>query len=314
MFSTKIKAGYIQPILESPPFRDTKDPCPVFDGAQWHLYGSGGSSITEKWEILHATSEDIDGDWIVQKSAVLRGVSGEHIAAPGVLYEDGLFHMFVQTEFMEPSGTLQYLTSEDGSSFTRVNTALLPIPDSHEAGIYDAHPAVIDGAKYLTYAGFSTLSKDCNLYLAKSLTNEWEGPWERLGVMLDHRDVPFHNQPDDSDYEWGLEGPQLIELSDQSIILNAVCFLRDAERGKKQRVFLSHAKSISGPFTVMQPLILPTEEDWQNGENGHATAILTDGKLRLFFQARSFQAEPKWRYGNGKILEQTLLDIKSEVK
>ncbi len=44
-------------------FNDTKDPSPVFDGTLWNLYGSGGSSASEAWQILHAASKNLHCPW-----------------------------------------------------------------------------------------------------------------------------------------------------------------------------------------------------------------------------------------------------------
>ena len=287
----------ITPILESTAgFRDTKDPCPVYDGKQWHLYGTGGSSLIEEWEILHATAPQLEGPWEMQDPASLHGVEGVHVAAPGVVYGDGGLQMFIQTEFMTEAGCLEHLVSSDGTNFEKISTALCPIPGTNEAGIYDVHPAEIAGKKYLTYAGFSG-EKDCNLYLAESASGKWEGPWRRSGKLLSYDEVPFHNQPGDADYEWGLEGPQLIELPDHSVLLNAVCFLRGQQAGRRQRVFFAHAPDINGPYEVMGPVISPVPDEWQSGENGHAAAVIEDGALQLFFQARSNRPNRVWRYG-----------------
>lgn len=289
----------ILPILEdTAEYRDTKDPCPVFDGKLWHLYGTGGSSEVEEWSILHATAPQVEGPWEMQKPANLKGVEGVHVAAPGVIYADDMYHMFVQTEFMEVAGCLEHLVSSDGETFEKVSTALCPIRGTNEAGIYDVHPAKIAGKPYLTYAGFSD-DKDCKLYLAESATGKWEGPWRRSSVLLSYDQVPFHNQPGETNYEWGLEGPQLIELPDGSVLLNAVCFLKDKPEGRRQRVFFAHAPSLDAPFEVLGPAIEPTAIGWQSGENGHAAGVIVGDELKLFFQARAKKQDPNraWRYG-----------------
>lgn len=289
----------IKPILDGSGFyQDIKDPCPVFDGAQWHLFGTGGSSKVEEWNVLHATAPHIEGPWEMQKPAVLDGVEGVHVAAPGVIYSERRFQMFIQTEFMSVSGCLEHLVSSDGKNFEKISTVMCPIPGTNEAGIYDVHPAEIGGEKYLTYAGFSG-EKDCNLYKAVSLSGKWEGPWQRAGTLLKYDDVPFHNQPGDAHYEWGLEGPQLIELPDGSLLLNAVCFLRGEPDGRRQRVFFAHAPDINGPFEVLGPVITPTAEGWQSGENGHAAGIIIGDELKLFFQSRPRKQnlERFWQYG-----------------
>ncbi|WP_271898331.1 hypothetical protein [Candidatus Phyllobacterium onerii] len=52
-------------------------------------------------------------------------VKGSGVAAPGVIYECGVFHMFIQTEFMKYGGVASTLSP-----------ALLSVPDSDEDGIY----------------------------------------------------------------------------------------------------------------------------------------------------------------------------------
>ena len=130
------------PLLPENPdhYRDTKDPCPVFDGVQWHVFGSGGSSLLEEWKLIHVTAPSIEGPWTKQDFLELQGVEGMHIAAPGVVFEDGVFHMFVQRDFMALGGTVDHLVSSDGHHFALYDTPLRSIPDSPEAGLYDPHP------------------------------------------------------------------------------------------------------------------------------------------------------------------------------
>ncbi|MEO6508649.1 MAG: hypothetical protein ABIO02_01735, partial [Patescibacteria group bacterium] len=73
------------PLIDTSEFEDTKDPCPVFDGKMWHIFGSGGSSQAEVWKILHATSKSIKGPWKLEEPCVLNGLIGPHVAAPGVV-------------------------------------------------------------------------------------------------------------------------------------------------------------------------------------------------------------------------------------
>lgn len=293
------------PLLSTTQFNDTKDPCPVFDGKMWHIYGSGGQSGAEVWKILHATSDSIEGPWSEQLPVVLDGVEGDHVAAPGVVKDEKeqLFHMFVQRDFLALDGTIEHLTSADGHYFKKLNTSLASVPNSDEAGIYDPHPAEIAGQKYLVYAGSPSFTFTGTYYvgrpeifLAKSKTNTWYGPWERAGKILSHIDVALHhNQLDDPDYEWGLEGPQLIELPNGKILLSAVCFLPKTERGYRQRVFFALANKIQGPYTSLGPIIHPQDNEWEKGETGHAAGIVHEDKLALFYQARC--TTTPWRYG-----------------
>jgi hypothetical protein len=288
------------PLLPENPdhYRDTKDPCVVFDGTQWHLFGSGGSSISEEWKLLHATAPSMEGPWTKQDFLELDGVEGAHVAAPGVVFEDGIFHMFVQRDFMALGGTVEHLVSTDAHHFSLRDTPLKSIPDSPEAGLYDPHPAVIAGQKYITYSGNRIVGHP-DLYLAKSVSNTWDGPWERLGTIVTHAQVPHHNQLDSADYEWGLEGSQLIELPSGIVILNAVCFLPYGARGTRQRIFFAAAEKPQGPYRTLGPVLQTIEDGWEDGENGHAAGFVSGDTLQLFYQSRSHHhTENQWRYGH----------------
>lgn len=310
------------PLLFSENFADIKDPCPVFDGKKWHIYGTGGGK--KGLEIFHFTSSNFHGPWIEERSIKLEKVVGESVAAPGVIYDDKKFHMFVQTDCFHLDGKIEYLNSTDGSHFNYVNTALFSlqvtqqkkenmlqqrviraIEKNPETGIYDSHPAIIRGQKYLVYSGMSEVGRP-DIYLAKSTSNLWDGPWERVrafinkGPILTHQEVIHHNQLEGSHYEWGLEGAQLIELPDSLILLNAVCFLPEGKYGKRQRIFFAVANEVTGPYQTIGPVIYPPQEGWDCGENGHAAGVIIGEKLELFYQGRQGEGS-KWSCGIASI-------------
>jgi hypothetical protein len=78
----------IQPILKRGPLfdhadiKDTKDPCIAFDGKIWHIFGSVGTTKSETWQLLHATSQLIDSGWSYKGIINLEGLTGQWIAAP----------------------------------------------------------------------------------------------------------------------------------------------------------------------------------------------------------------------------------------
>lgn len=313
MINSKINivSKRVGPLWPQSRYRDTKDPCPVYDGKAWHIFGSGGAVIAEnpeEWEILHATAPNVEGPWTEQPSAQLIGLAGKHIAAPGVLYEKGKFHMYVQTEFLDVGGTIEYLVSNDGGqSFVRAGTMLSSIEGTDEAALYDPHPAIVGGQKYMTYCGSNFIGKSKgiyasewvgqpDIYLAKSESNAWEGPWVRIGKILDHDEVIHHNQRDQLSYEWGLEGSQLVELPNGIILMNAVCFLPHGEYGTRQRIFFAFASKITGPFYTAGTVLKPAQSGWDSGENGHAAAFMRGPDMLLFYQGRPPKLEP-WRYG-----------------
>jgi hypothetical protein len=303
----------IGPLYTKTRFKDVKDPCICFDGTTWHIYGSGGDTYREEWEILHATAPAIEGPWTEQEPVRLRGVEGPHVAAPTVIYdpEDKLFHMAVQKDFMDVGG-IAYLVSADGHVFTKMRSLLEP-KSGMEGGLYDPHFSIVNGKKYLAYAGIPAILADSprkliqpDVYLARSVTDRWSGHWKRTKVALRHEDIAWHhNSREHPDYEWGIEGPQLVELPSGKVLMNATCFIEEGRRGTRQRVFFAVADTVEGPYTSIGPVLPTTEVDlpeWENGENGHASAIVQGDELYLFYQARSQKVvDPKeandWRYG-----------------
>jgi hypothetical protein len=301
----------IGPLFTSIYFKDAKDPCIAFDGTCWHIYGSGGNVREEEWRILHATAPDIEGPWTEQEPAVLIGVGGPHVAAPSVIYDprDKLFHMAVQKDFTAIGGSIEYLVSGDSKIFTRMGTLLNPLSNTSEAGLYDPHVSFVGENKYLVYAGIPAVMTyerpfvpQPDIYLAESESNLWAGPWKRLQKILDHDHIAWHhNKREHPDYEWGIEGPQIVELPNGKILLNATCFIEEGRRGTRQRVFFAIADRIEGPYESLGPVLSERDTEWESGENGHATIFIKDGIIHLFYQGRS-QSKPdpidnNWQYG-----------------
>ncbi len=282
------------PLFHPAGLDDVKDPCPVFDGRMWHMFGSGGTVTLEAWNIFHATATALEGPW-TQQDLISLPVEGSGVAAPGVIFDGGLFHMFIQTEFMKPGGRCAHLVSYDGFDWQAQTEALCALPGTGEDGLYDPHPAVIGGAKYLVYSGMPQFASvpQPDVYLARSRSGTWYGPWDRLGKIVDHDDIPHHNARGQADYEWGIEGPQLVELPDGRVLLNATCFLPNGPRGSRQRVFLAIADRVEGPYRTLGPVLHPQNA----GENGHSTMLFLEDKLVVMYQCRSAETGHRWRYG-----------------
>lgn len=268
-----------------------KDPCPVRFRGRWHLYGTGVTA-PDCFEVLRATSRALDGPWRLHSPIRLpSSLKGACLAAPGMIVEGSAVHMFLQTEYAALGGRIEHLLSyDDGLSFEHCDSALEPCAASSEAGVYDPHPAKLNGDCYLIYAGFTTVGEP-NIHLAISDSRSWAGPWRPLGPVLSHEEVPFHNRRGSSSYEWGLEGPQLLELPGGKILLIATCFLRWGEPGARQRAFAAVASQPQGPYTPIGPLLEPPS----GGENGHATAHVEGNRLAVVLQERKGATEP-WRY------------------
>jgi hypothetical protein len=281
-------------LYEPSRYPDVKDPSPVFDGEQWHLFGTG-CGLQSGLEILHSTSPRVEGPWREEAPVLLVGV--DHItspAAPGVCVDGRVLHMFLQHDYNRLGSDIEHLVSDDrGASFVARDTALQSFAGTAEAALYDPDPCTFGSARYLTYAAMSVVGEP-ELYLARSATRSWDGPWEHLGRILGHEQVKAHNQIGDPDYEWGLEGPHLLELPDGRCLLTAVCFLSSRPRGHRQRVLSAIADRPEGPYSVLGPLVEPQTHDG-SGENGHGTAVLSRGQVHLVYQERAGAGRP-WRY------------------
>jgi hypothetical protein len=284
----------VQLALDPGPYRELKDPCPVFDGTRWHLFMTAISD-RHGFQVGHFTSPALGGPWRLLPPVALGEIPGSCVAAPGAIAEADRLHLFVQTDFNRFGGRIEHLVSADGGvSFDRGRTSLISIPRGAEAGIYDPHPAVVRGRKYLVYSAFSVIGQP-DLYLARSRSGEWRGPWDRLGPLLRHEDVWCQTPRGAPGYEWGLEGGQLLELPDGRLLVNAVCFLPGAAPGTRQRVFFAVGVDLLGPYEVIGP-VLPTDRGVAKGENGHGCVLIEGDRLNLMFQERS-RTDPRWRLG-----------------
>ena len=288
----EVRVGAGRELLRFERYPDVKDPSVAFDGRCWHLFGTGCGRDTGL-EILHATAPRLTGPWREEAPPVLVGVDHlEHRAAPGVIAEGEHLHLFLQHDFASLGGDIEHLVSEDGgSTFAAREPALRSVSGTAEAGIYDPDPAEVDGARYLTYAAMSVVGQP-DLYLARSTSGSWDGPWERLGPILTHEQVEGHNRVGDADYEWGLEGPQLLGLPDGRCLLTAVAFMAEHPIGHRQRVLLALADRPEGPYEVLGGIVPPAGG---RGENGHGVAVVHDGEVELVYQERE-GPEARWHY------------------
>ena len=292
--ATTLPVTYERLLYEPSRYPDVKDPSPVFDGTRWHLFGTG-CRLAGGAEILHCTAPAIAGPWTEHPPPVLHGVDRIRFpCAPGMVAEGNRLHMFLQHEFNVLGGHIDHLVSVDGgASFVKARGTLRSDPRLGEDGIYDADATEIAGVRYLTYAAMSVVGQP-DLYLAQSRSGTWKGPWRRLGCILDHARVPCHNQLGTADYEWGLEGPQLLELPGGGVLLTAVCFLPDRAPGHRQRLLLAVAEKPTGPYVVLGAAVEPSGPDGA-GENGHGTAVLgDDGLVHFVYQERAGDGLP-WR-------------------
>lgn len=273
-----------------PPYGGYKDPCVVRFRDAWHLFATGCKDGFT-YDVIHAVAQRPGGPWRMLPPSDVVGCRGPALCAPGVVAEGERLHMFVQETYNELGRSIRHLVSDDaGASFHAAGVALTSLPGTSEAGIYDAHPGEVGGARYLVYSGMAKVGEP-DLHLARSASGTWDGPWERLGTVLAHEQVACHNPRGCPDYEWGLEGGQVVELPDGRTLLVAVCFLPVGTIGTRQRVVLAVADRPEGPYEVLGPAIEPSVYG-RPGENGHASAVVAGRDLHLFFQHRDGDGQP----------------------
>ncbi|HMC68327.1 MAG TPA: hypothetical protein VKJ07_04155, partial [Mycobacteriales bacterium] len=147
-----------------------KDPCPVHDGQRWHLFGTAITAPHE-FELLHAVADELDGPWELLDPVEVDTIDGGCVAAPGVIAEDGVLHMFLQTDYNALGGRIEHVASTDGGvTFGHERTSLTSLPGTAEAGIYDPHPAMLWGRRFLVYSAFSVVGRP-EIHLAVSETD-----------------------------------------------------------------------------------------------------------------------------------------------
>lgn len=232
------------------------------------------------------------------------------MCAPGVEFRDGKFYLYIQQNWHKPDIHILWGESENGTNFICKGIALESVAGSQEGGIYDAAVRVLNGQPYLLYSGFpfpyitgegekiSGIHGD--IYLASSQDEKMGGGWAREGKILGHHEVPFQNQHSHPKYEWGLEGGDLAELIDGSILMAATSFVQDETPGCRQRVFLAWAEKPQGPYQTLGILTNPC--NWSSRENGHPTIVRHDGQIYVFFQTYT----TKWRLALASLPESSL--------
>jgi hypothetical protein len=304
-------------ILDKPDFYycGQKDPSVAFDPKNklWHLYFTNTHS--GQGCVGHLTSKNIEGKWQEEKPLDLGEFNRCGVEAPGVDFSNGRMHLYIQETHDSPNGNIYWGNSEDGYNFEMKGVALTSDEGTREAGIYDAAIKTINSVAYLLYSAFPFpyVDDDGNRFdgihgdiaLARSLEgSNYGSAWEKLGCIISHEDVPFHNQHDDPNREWGLEGGDLLELKDGSVLLIGVCFLKYAEPCHRQRIFVAHAKNMVGPFRIIGLLTNPCN-DWGARENGHPCMVKQNGRIYIFTQVLTSD----WRLGLLSVDEEELLNF-----
>jgi hypothetical protein len=287
-------------------YYEIKDPSVVIlPNGNFMMFASIGNSVRQEWQVGRFISDSPTGTWKEVPPVIFENLSGPQLCAPAVTYEEKngqpLWKMYIQTACFEEDGVIALATSNDGHVFTGQATTVAtkssvknnPAP---VVGVYDVGVSeIMHGQEELLcmiYSGYRKVGCG-DLYISFRKKHEPEESWSAAECLLTQEQVPFHNSPDYSDYEWGLEGAKLVQLSSTCFLLIGVCFMPMPREhlGNKQRVFLAVADNHQGPFTPLCTPFAPQKNEWNTGENGHPDTLIVGNDLWIVYQER---------YGDGK--------------
>ncbi len=118
----------------------------------------------------------------------------------GVIYHDGLFHMYYRAQGLDWNSRIGYAVSPDGVHWNRLRKPVLAPSDAMDArGVEDARITEIDGVFYMTYTayGFQSPGKGEPFleggYITPMIARSTNLiTWERLGHVVTGEDNKDH--------------------------------------------------------------------------------------------------------------------------
>jgi hypothetical protein len=310
LFPRPVKNELLQ-IVRDPQLAETypeiKDPSVVKDSQGGYLlYASIGNSATQEWIVGRFAASSPSEEWRELPPVEFENISGPQLCAPAVMYQENHgrkeWQMYIQTSCFEENGVIALATSADSQHFVGQTQPVVTHQEIDSAvnevvGVYDAGTSEVqlDGKPYLclVFSGYRRVGCGDIFMSLRSLSEE-AAAWSPPQQLLAQEEVPFHNQPSDQAFEWGLEGAKIIQLAHNSFLMIGVCFLPlpDGNLGKRQRVFLATSDQITGPYIPLGTPFPPQPYSTQAGEHGHPDSIIIDQDFWLVFQERSGDKQP----------------------
>ena len=283
-------------------YYEIKDPTVVETrGGQYLMFASIGNSIEQHWQVGRFISDDPQNGWQELPPVKFQNISGPQLCAPAVTLDEingkEIWTMYIQTACFEENGVIAVAYSEDGETFTGEQNPVVTKDNVQQTvvGVYDVGISEIKHQEQdivcMLYSGYRKVGCG-DIYM--SFKSKSESAWSLGEKLLAQEDVPFHNHPDHKEFEWGLEGAKLIQLSDSCYIMIGVCFLPKPHSalGSRQRVFIAGSKKMNGPYTPLGLPFIPTQQLHKNGENGHPDTFLKDNNLCVIYQERDGDGQP----------------------
>ncbi|MDQ3099277.1 MAG: hypothetical protein M3Q44_06015 [bacterium] len=287
-------------------FNELKDPSIVqlTDGS-FLMYASVGSSVTQKWIVGRFAAAQSNGHWKELPPVEFKNLSGAELCAPAVSIENingkDVFTMYIQTTCFSENGIIAFATSEDGHIFRGHDEAIASkdtiIKGKHPIiGVYDAgiSEVTIDDTELLCMVFSAYRRVGCgDIYMTTRPKYDQSASWSSPTLILAQEDVPFHNDPSNENFEWGLEGGKIIQIFDGIFLLIGVCFLpKPNALGTRQRVFFAASYELNGKYIPLGTPFHPTQNDYGFGEHGHPDTIVNDKNLEIVYQERFGDGHP----------------------
>jgi len=120
---------------------------------------------------------------------------------PGVLYHDGLFHMFYRAQGLDWISRIGYAVSPDGIHWNRMRQPVLtPRDGSDSRGVEDPRVVEIEGQFYMTYTAYGREAQgtsDANPFFGGGITpmiasSQNLVDWKRVGAIVHGEDNKDH--------------------------------------------------------------------------------------------------------------------------
>jgi hypothetical protein len=286
-------------------FPELKDPSIIrLPDGRFELFASIGNSLTQTWKIGRFASDQPEGPW-TEQPFIDSDICGTQVCAPAMEYvadDQQPWKMYVQTSCFQEDGVIVKAASVDGQFFTQESIPHITKEHTRHAipsvGVYDAGISQLEwnGERYraLLFSGYRRIGCG-DLYLTLQRWQDTSHQWEQPVSILKQEEVPYHNSPDDEQFEWGLEGAKLVQLSPKLFVLIGVCFLPGtaSDIGQRQRIFFALSSSPYGPY---YPWGLPlSDQDGAIetvGEHGHPDMEIIDGQVWMWYQKREGSFQP----------------------
>ena len=118
----------------------------------------------------------------------------------GVLYDDGLFHLYYRAQGIDRISRIGYAVSTDGVHWNRLRKPVLDVSDATDArGVEDPRVVKIDGVYYMTYTAYGRVfmgdeeSTDVGGYILPMVARSTNLiTWEKLGPIVRGEDNKDH--------------------------------------------------------------------------------------------------------------------------